>query len=169
VPSHASSRVNPLFNIPSEPSGSYASSIYLFLKNMIVPSLIIPSLLRFIPLQYPSDYHGVGSNWGWTSVILPMSLLSMTLFPTFLVSAIMGPVSSSARTGIWRFTSMTTSTLISMIIYGVVAIAVWPKIAGTQFNPNPFPVPWTPIWMGPIVSVVSIYLARFLRFSVCSI
>ncbi|KAJ3387552.1 hypothetical protein HDU92_001910 [Lobulomyces angularis] len=120
--------------------------------------MFIPIIFYVIPLQNPYDENGYSANWAWAGIILPSACISLSIFPTYLVSTIMGAIPSSTRNFVWRFSSITVSSGITVGFYSI--LASLSPILFYSIVPTGFPVPLTPLFLGPLVSFVSIYTAR---------
>ena len=149
--------MNQMAAMEAHPS-TYLQAIWIFFSTLILPSMIFSGIFRLIPLQQPGDLRGYNVNWGWSVFYLPISLSFIAFFPSFLVSSVMGKMSSENRNVIWRIASVTMSVGLSLALYASYVLILSP------FK-KPFPVYATPIWMGPIVSLLSIYISRLIRLS----
>jgi hypothetical protein len=137
---------------------SKATSIFFWV--LLAPSICVPLLLNNIRLQNPDGIYGYAENWVWAGIFMPLTTFMVAIFPTFIVSTIMGSIKSTAQLLAWRISSVTFACGAAISAYAVLAELIYPRFTKSHLT---FPVPWTPIWIPPLSTAVASFTARLIR------
>jgi hypothetical protein len=154
------SLVEPLETATFQPLSTVYTLGWLLFKYFVLPTLAIPALLWIVPLQSPHDSKGYEDNWSWVGIFVPLISMQLAVFPTYIISTIMGTPPSSSKNFAWRIFSIAfAGGLGGVVSYALAAIAIYPSLSPAKA----FPIPWTPVWLAPFVILASAFLARYIR------
>lgn len=146
--------------LPTAVMSNWAKARSIFFWIVVAPSIGMPILLNNIQLQNPNGLYGYAENWAWAGIFMPLTTFMVAIFPTFIVSTIMGSIKSTAQLIAWRISSVTLASGAAITAYAVVAEVIYPSLTKTHIT---FPVPWTPIWIPPLATAVASFTARLIR------